>query len=72
MEASAGQYESQLKTLENFTLVTSAVRGKLQNLGDEERKEIVCALVSKVTIGEEINLKMAIGHAPVIDDSKVK
>ncbi len=72
MEGSAGEYERQLEALENFTHIASAIRGRLPNLSDDERKDIVCALVSKVTVGEEINLKMAIGHAPVIDDSKVR
>jgi hypothetical protein len=56
----------------NSCLVSTAVHGRLWKLSDDERKELVCALVSRVTTGEEINLKMATGQAQGMDDSKAR
>ena len=72
MRSHVGDYDAQLEALDNFTAVATAIRNRLPLLDDDERRELICAIVSRVTVGPEINLTMAIGHAPVIDDLKAR
>lgn len=61
LEAEAENFEHQIIVLNDFVATTTDISGRLDELSLEERAEVIQSVVSKITVGTDVDIKMALG-----------
>lgn len=69
LESAARDYEQRVAALDEFMQVAERISDRLDDVNADEQTQITHAMVSRVTIGEDVQVKLARGPGHVSDDT---